>query len=136
MEVLSNLVWVIVALCLCGGWFAQRRARRGALLGSGIGAQLIALAVLSVILLPVISVSDDLQASHNPAEVERTSVRNDQHLLLPEAPPVAPAALAFVVTCLLLGSPRFLAFLRPTDALRPEQAGHARSLACRAPPAV
>ena len=136
MEILSNVVWVTVALALCCVWLVQSRCLRGAFLRSGIGTQLIALVVLSVILLPVISVSDDLQASHNPAEVERTCVRSDQHLLLPDAAPAAPAALAFVLTCLLLGSTRLLAFVRPTASLCPEQSGHVRSLACRPPPAV
>lgn len=134
MELLSNLVWVVVALGLWGTWLARQRRPRGASLRSGIGAQLVALAVLSVILLPVISVSDDLQASHNPAEVERTWVRSDQHLLLPDALPPAPATLAVVITCLLFDSPRTIAFLRPTVSPRRKQAGNVRAIASRSPP--
>lgn len=98
--------------------------------------QLVALALLTVILLPVISVSDDLQAVHNPAEVERTSVRNDQHLLRPDALPPVPAALAVVVTCLLLASPRTIAFLRTPPLPRRERLAHIRVFASRPPPVL
>lgn len=134
MEVLSNLVWVIVALALWSVWLAQRRDERRALLRFGTGGQLVALAVLTLILLPVISVSDDLQASHNPAEVERTCSRNDQHLLLSNARPPAPAPLAPVITCLLLQTPRTIAYLRPAVPPSREQAGSIRDFASRPPP--
>lgn len=134
MELLSNLVWIAVALSLWGVWLLQRRRGRGASLPSGLAVQLAALAVLTLILLPVISVSDDLQASHNPAEVERTCLRNDRHLLPPEAPPPAPAALAAIITCLLLASPRTIAFLCPRSSPRSERLSYLRVLAPRPPP--
>lgn len=98
--------------------------------------QLVALSLLTMILLPVISVSDDLQASHNPAEVERTCLRNDQHWLRPDTPPPAPAALAAVITCLLLACPRTIAFLCPPAAPRSEPIASLRVFASRPPPLV
>ena len=134
VELLSNLGWAIVALALWGAWLARQGSAPHARLSFGIKGQLVALAVLTVILLPVISVSDDLQASHNPAEVERTCIRSDQHLLLPDAPPPAPAALAVIITYLLLQTPRAIAYLRPTVPPSIEQAGCIRDFASRPPP--
>jgi hypothetical protein len=135
VELLSNLVWIAVAFALWCVWLAERRRARGASVHSGNRVQLVALGLLSLILLPVISVSDDLQASHNPAEVERSCLRND-HLLLPDAPPPAPATLAAVVTCLLLASPRTIAFLCPPASPRGEQMAYLRVFASRPPPAA
>lgn len=132
MELLSNFAWFVVAAALWATWLARRRA--GAKLRPGIAAQLTALAVLTLILLPVISVSDDLQASHNPAEVERICVRSDQHLLGPEALPQAPAALTIILSCLLLASPRIVAFLRPPSLRHSEWIAHTRVRAPRPPP--
>ena len=134
MEILSNVVWVTVALVLCGVWFVQSRCLRGASLRSGSGAQLIALIVLSVILLPVISVSDDLQASLNPAEVERCCARSDQHPPLLDPPPPAPAGLAAIVALFLLDPPRAAAFLDLPAPSVCEQCSHVRARACRPPP--
>lgn len=63
MELFLNLAWVALAGLLCGLWYrdAQRR-------GQSRGLQLVALAMLVLILFPVISVTDDLQAAQNPAE--------------------------------------------------------------------
>lgn len=136
MELLSNLGWVVVALALWGVWLGSLRKARRDSLRPGIVAQVASLALLTLILLPVISVSDDLQASHNPAEVERTSLRTDQHLARPDAAPATPAALMVVITCLLLVSPRMIAFLRPPSRARSEQIACARVLESRPPPAV
>jgi hypothetical protein len=136
VELLSNLAWIAVALALWCIWLAERRRARAASLPSGVRVQVVALALLTVILLPVISVSDDLQAAHNPAEVERTSVRNDRHLPRPDALPPAPPALAVVISCLLLASPRTIAFLRPPPLPRRERLVHIRVLASRPPPSV
>lgn len=132
MELLSNLAWLAVAVALWVTWLARRRA--GATLRSGLAVQLTALAVLTLILLPAISVSDDLQASHNPAEVERTCFRSDQHLLGREALPQAPAALTIILSCLLLASPRIIAFLRPPFLRCSEWIAHTRVRAPRPPP--
>lgn len=134
MELLSNLVWIAVAFALWWQWLLQRRTAPRMLLASGIRGQFVALALLTLILLPVISVSDDLQASHNPAEVERTSVRNDQHLLRPDFPTPAPAALAVIITCLLLASPHTIALLRPSFLPRGERTELVHSRFSRPPP--
>jgi hypothetical protein len=136
VELVSNLTWIAVALALWGIWLAQRRSPRAASLSLGFRGQLVALTVLTLILLPVISVSDDLQASHNPAEAERACLRNDQHLLRPEAVPPAPAALVVVISCLLLASPRTIAFLCPPSVSGSEPTPYVRGFASRPPPAA
>jgi hypothetical protein len=65
MELILNLAWGFVAALMVWAWVrfvppshADRRL------------QLVALAVLILILFPVISVSDDLMAAQNPAEAD------------------------------------------------------------------
>jgi hypothetical protein len=63
MELALNLAWVLLAaLMFCLWWrYAPQTGRDRRM-------QLVALAVLLLVLFPVISVTDDLQAAQNPAE--------------------------------------------------------------------
>src|ERR1700683_729813 len=80
MELVCNLAWLTVTIFLWAAWLARGpRATRGSLLPT-FGAQFIALAALTAVLLPVISITDDLQASNNPAEVERCAAKRNQFL--------------------------------------------------------
>jgi hypothetical protein len=65
MELVLNLAWVLVAALMFCLWlrFSPRT-------GVDRRTQLAALAVLLLILFPVISVTDDLQAVQNPAETD------------------------------------------------------------------
>jgi hypothetical protein len=65
MELALNLVWVMLAALCAGLW--MRHARRK---GVSPQVQVVALLMLLVILLPVISVTDDLQSLQNPAELD------------------------------------------------------------------
>jgi hypothetical protein len=137
VELLSNLVWLAVVMSLWGLWIATwRRDYRVALLPR-IGLQLVALGVLTAVLLPAISITDDLQAGHNPAEVERTSVaRNERQLSAVPPQNVLPFALALLILCVARGDSRSMAlFTEYKSAPRPIQ-GHLRSLWSRPPPAV
>ena len=77
MELLFNLVWMAVAMCLIGVWLAV--ARSSARLHSvDWKTQALALAVLIFVLLPIISLTDDVQALNRdqqawttPPEVKR-----------------------------------------------------------------
>jgi hypothetical protein len=100
MELTLNLVWALVAFGIVGLWlrFAPCSApdRR---------TQLVALVVLILILFPVISVTDDLQATQNPAELD-SSVRRGHgvssvHFIVPTAvtppqPALAELSLGFL----------------------------------------
>jgi hypothetical protein len=71
MELSLNLAWIALgALMFCSWLRFSPRA------GSSRRMQFVALAVLVLILFPVISVTDDLQAAQNPAETD-TCLRRD-----------------------------------------------------------
>jgi hypothetical protein len=65
MELTLNLSWAFVAAWMIFVWV--RKAPRTAM---DRGAQFVALAVVILMLLPVISVTDDLIAAQNPAEFD------------------------------------------------------------------
>ena len=121
MELFFNLAWLVVAGVLVTLWLrgdGQGHAeRRG---------QFIAMAILIAILLPVISVSDDLQAIQNASEADNYIRRN--HLVTSNPSPVQPmlavilpatnAGLAFGFLRFI--APSLLSVLEPTH---PETAG-------------
>jgi len=65
MELVLNLAWVLMSALMFCLWL-----RFAARTGVDRRTQLAALAVLLLILFPVISVTDDLQAVQNPAETD------------------------------------------------------------------
>lgn len=71
MELILNLGWALVAVWM---WCAWLRTRPRKVADRRI--QMVALAVLILILLPAISMTDDLMAAQNPAEID-CSVRRD-----------------------------------------------------------
>jgi hypothetical protein len=103
MESLCNLGWLAVTIAFWGFWCAQRRqvkrrVKRRSLLPA-IAVQLISLCALTAILLPVISITDDLQASNNPAEVERGAGKRNQFLNLHHVSHGVAGAIALMVSC-------------------------------------
>ena len=93
MELFLNLAWVLLAGLLFALW--RRNAPRT---GAGRPIQLVALAMLVLILFPVISVTDDLLAAQNPAEADcclrRVHACSPPHSILPAVAALPPAALA------------------------------------------
>ena len=71
MEPLFNIVWALVAAAGVGYWL-----KRGRRTHKGGHFSLVGLAMLTLILFPVISVSDDLWSLQNPAESD-TCQRRD-----------------------------------------------------------
>ena len=71
MELTLNLAWALITIAMLCAWLhiapPAARERR---------AQFVALAVVILILLPAISMTDDLMAAQNPAEID-CSVRRD-----------------------------------------------------------
>jgi hypothetical protein len=86
MELLLNLVWLLTATLLLRSWVRQSPHR-----GRNLTLQIAALAMLLLILFPVISVTDDLQAAQNPAETETLLRRGHSAASDPTSP--APAFL-------------------------------------------
>ncbi|MGB6401956.1 MAG: hypothetical protein WBF26_03845 [Candidatus Sulfotelmatobacter sp.] len=129
MELILNLTWAGLAALMVLLWL-----RFGPRAGVSRRTQLVALALLLVVLFPVISVSDDLQALYNPAEVD-SSVRRDH--VFASAHSILPPILALiqpVAAELSMGAPRF-AVLRDI----PLPAAHRPCLAAidnRPPPAA
>jgi hypothetical protein len=82
MELILNIAWAVLAVVMGFLWL-----RFGLREGFNRRTQLVALTVLVLILFPVISVSDDLQAAQNPAEadccVRRDYVVVSAHSILP-----------------------------------------------------
>jgi len=136
MELLCNLVWVAVTVALWSSWLVRRRQARTASILPAIAVQLISLAALTAILLPVISITDDLQAANNPAEVERSAGKRDHLFSFQQALHGAPGIVALVVPAF---RPSLLTrfSLLPTDSADPSE-GTAHLLApwSRPPPAA
>src|ERR1035437_9217781 len=84
MELILNLAGLLVAAAMACLWlrWAPRK-------GFDRRTQLVALALLILILFPVISVTDDLLAAQNPAETDYL-VRRDH--LVSSARPIFPVA--------------------------------------------
>jgi hypothetical protein len=76
VETFFNLLWVAVTAALVAVGVAIRPRRAKSLLPA-MGAQLTAFVVLALILLPVISLTDDLQTRVSPAETEHVTRRGD-----------------------------------------------------------
>lgn len=130
MEIFLNLVWASVAALLVCLWL-----RFGEWDGTERRRQIIAVGVLIAILLPVISVSDDLLAMQRATETD-TCQRRDQylasnaHTVLPFVAVLPPA----VFDGLQFGFIRYIApsALPTTSLSRPECA----ALQNRPPPAA
>jgi hypothetical protein len=134
METILNLVWASLAALMFGLWlwFPPRTGLNGQADSRRI--QFVALAVLILLLFPVISVTDDLQAIQNPAETDCCQRRDHacvtQHSILPSVaalPLPAFAALSFV----------FISMPAPSSLLAPVIANPAlASIQSRPPPAA
>lgn len=136
MELLSNLVWLAVSISLWGLWLWRRRGGRKGSLVPGVGLQIVALAMLTAVLLPPISLTDDLHSCQLPAEIKRTVVRSDRPLA-PVAPPgVLPFLFALGAFCLSLPGLRTVSFLTREELPPRQSRGHHLSLWSRPPPAL
>jgi len=109
MELTLNVGWAIVAV-----WMLCARMPMRPLSNVGRRAQFVALAVVILILLPAISMTDDLIAAQNPAEVD-SSVRRDhdfssQHSVAPTAAAApAPGLARLPVAIVRMAAPNDLA---------------------------
>jgi hypothetical protein len=136
VELVFNLIWAAVIATLWALWAGDRRFRRDASLRPAAGFQIIALLMLSAILLPVISITDDLQAYHNPAEVQRTCDRNDRHASLGQSLHTLPVALALLALCARTLHLHTIALLTINEAMPRHQIAFGHTLWSRPPPSV
>jgi hypothetical protein len=129
MEFILNFAWVALAMCMVWLWLRMAPPP-----GSGRRVQLIALGLALVILLPVISMTDDLIAAKNPAEID-ICLRRDHDWLTPHAviPPALALTVALFTGLLFHSTPVLAAFVAATPAL---QAPALLSIDNRPPPAA
>ena len=83
MELFLNLASAFVAVLLACLWL--RLAPRGQKGCATLGTQLVALALLILIVFPVISVTDDLLAAENPADTDSVQRRDHELFTLSTA---------------------------------------------------
>ena len=136
MEVLFNLIWVAVSVALFAVWLICFPQKRKKSLLPGAGTQIVALAMLAIILLPVISLTDDLQATNTPAEAEHLSRRGDLEHALDHSLHCLPVAFGQLISGLLLPAQQQAAFTVTADPPVRQMRGYSRAMATRPPPVV
>ena len=129
MELSLNLAWLILAAVLVGLW------ARGARVKTGRAQQLIAIAVLIVILFPVISMSDDLLAVQNAFEAD--SYQRRDHLMPSNNHPVQPGH-TIIATVIFAGLGFGFSHFTPPHLLPDYEPEHPEltSFGSRPPPAT
>ena len=135
MELLLNLLWFSVSVSLVVLWARAIRLGHTRISWSTLAA----LALLLVLLLPVISMTDDLVAMAAPLEDDHPIRRGEMPLLHLDQTPAAPLDTVALAALLLFG----LAFLVtrlsrliPVSNPATQRAGFARAMAVRPPPSA
>ena len=136
MELLCNLVWVAVTAALWSSWLVRRRHAKTASILPTIALQLVSLAALTAILLPVISITDDLQAANNPAEVERSAGKRDHLIAFQQANHGTPGIVALVVPCRCPSLLTRYSLLSADFAVPAQDTAHSFTQWSRPPPAA
>ena len=108
MELTLNLGWALVAVWMLCAWV--RMVPRKA---SDRRLQFVALAVVILILLPAISMTDDLVAAQNPAEIDccvrRDHDRTNPHSIVPAAAALPlPAFAGLAIPVVRIAAPNHL----------------------------
>ncbi len=127
MESLLNIVWVLVSLgfgCAALSHFVYRPQRR-----HSVGIAVLALIVISVLLFPVISVTDDLNPMLFASEDATRRMSAGHGVAAP-----AIAAILFVGSLLLLSGLVRLGTIHGEAPLALAREGFAHALRGRAPP--
>ena len=136
VELLSNFVWLAIVVPLWGLWLVRQRGARARSVLPAVAVQLMALTMLTAILLPVISITDDLHGGQLPAEVKRSVLQADRQLS-PSAPTglvsFALALLALCIDSLLLRGIAIVALEQDVDR---QTRAHLRHPWSRPPPMV
>jgi hypothetical protein len=137
VEILFNLMWLALSAGLIMGfWLTSRSRGNGKSPRATLCMQLIALALLIAILLPVVSLTDDLRACAAPTESEHLSRRGDSlttHDL--SLHPVAFALTRFIA-CQAAPQPQCMKFSAPEQEQWKPEDGHLTTAGIRPPPSV
>lgn len=134
VELLFNLGWLAVTVFLWGLWLTRPRgaAKRANL--PAIAVQVMALAMLTTILLPVISITDDLHSCQLPAEVKRSVLQGDRQLSPAATPNILPFTLVLLALCMNLLRLRRLGSVAEEKTPHQPMRGYIHTLWCRPPP--
>jgi hypothetical protein len=136
VELFFNLVWAALSLALLLAWLLLKDSWNDDFLRHRVAVQFVALALLIIILLPVVSLTDDLQARMIPAESEHLSRRSDFRALADFT--LHGISVALVGITAVLPSPRPITFsvlCLKADSVAPFE-GYLRILGSRPPPAI
>lgn len=136
VEIFFNLLWMAITIALGAAWLSSRRNHRAQSLLPAIGVQFVALAMLAVILLPVISLTDDLQATTNPAETERFSRRGDLQPSPDQPVHPVPVALALLVAPRIFPPLRATGLVPDAQPVSQQKSGFSSAVETRPPPAA
>ena len=117
-------------------WALRQRGRAGKSLRCGTRMQAVALAMLIVILLPVVSLTDDLQTHSTPAEAEHLGRRVDLQINADTGLHAASIATVALLAVEQASRLQTLAYLHPTmTAIAPSE-GYLRTVGIRPPPSL
>jgi hypothetical protein len=136
VEIFFNLLWLALSSLLLGFWLFYRRRSSDESLHSSAGVQFIALALLIVVLLPVVSLTDDLQACTMPAESEHLSRRGDFQAIADFTLHTVSVAIAESVSFDTTPTAQTFAWLSLPAENETPSAGYLRILGTRPPPAA
>jgi len=136
MELISNLAWSATIVVLLAIWITGQRPLSRASLLPAIGIQIIAFTMAAFILLPAISVTDDLHACAMPAEVERSCGWNHRMLAAVQAPHNLPVGLALLASSLRPARLRRIATLSADESMPFSPQVFDRTLWSRPPPSA
>jgi hypothetical protein len=134
METILNLVWALLAALMFGLWLRFAPCPGLTRRADSRRMQFVALAALILLLFPVISVTDDLQAIQNPAETDSCQ-RRDHVCVTPHA--IFPAVATLPLPAFAGLSFAYLRLTTPSSLLAPDVANPAMaSIQNRPPPAA
>ncbi|HWA96762.1 MAG TPA: hypothetical protein VG844_19350 [Terracidiphilus sp.] len=134
LELSSNFAWLAVVISLWGLWLLHRGGNSQKSLVCAIAAEVIPLAIVTALLLPAISITDDLHACQLPAEIRRSEVQSDCHSVPTPLPGMLPVALALFAIGRGLSDSQWNFLLAVEQPAKPAERGHFRAFSSRPPP--
>jgi hypothetical protein len=136
VELFFNLLWLALSFLLLGFWLLRKNRWADDSLRRSIAVQFIALALLIVVLLPVVSLTDDLQACTVPAESEHLSRRSDFQAFADLSLHAISVVIAGLPALVAPHEPQTLAWLSLPTEKEPLCVRYLRTLGTRPPPTV
>lgn len=136
VELISNLLWLAISSLLLCFWYLRLKRRSSRSSRTSLGVQIVALFLLTVILLPVISLTDDLQACTMPAESEHLSQRGDLLAVAGLNLDAVSGVMSTLTDCLASPQPPILACLAPPREAHLPCAEYLGIFGIRPPPTV